>query len=317
MPQRADFRSVGEFAATRHGVFTSKEAADFGIFRRDIGSLERLGLVERLRDHVWRMVGHPVTWRQQLRAATAGNSAVASHHSAAALHRLDGLREPPAVPEILCDHAKRVDVPGAVVHRSRNFDRRDLTVVDGIPCTTLARTLCDIAARIDAACLLRGVDDAQRRGVSMNWLLDRSRALAVTGRSGPTLVGEVVRRRLGGYRVPGSWFERQLQLCLASPLLRGMERQYTLRTATGLFVARFDLALPWVRLGIEGHSRSHHLGEIAERYDEDRDMRCAKEGFEIMYLGFAATRSPAKVRRDIEEVVERRAADLVLCPPPS
>jgi len=75
-------------------------------------------------------------------------------------------------------------------------------------------------------------------------------------------------------------------------------------------VARFDLALPWVRLGIEGHSRSYDLGELAEQYDEDRDIRAPQQGWESAYLGHAATRSLWAVCRDVELIVLRRAADL-------
>jgi len=188
-------------------------------------------------------------------------------------------------------------------------------VVDGIPCTTMARTVCDLAALMDAEQLVRAVDDIQRRGASMNWLLQRATDLRQTGRSGPAEVLDVVRRRIGGYQVPDSWFERLLGECLRSPLLPGMTRQHTLRDGQGAFVARFDLAVPWVRLGIEGHSRSYHLGERAERYDEDRDLRAAQQGWEIAYLGFAATRAPSAVRRDIELLVERRAMDLGVAPP--
>ena len=185
-----------------------------------------------------------------------------------------------------------------------------MTTVDGIPCTTLARTIIDVAPILTTAELVRAIDDVQRRNVSMRWLLQRASLLQRPGRSGPAEVIDIVRRRLDGYRVPESWFERLLCQSLRSPILSGLERQFVLCDAGGSFVARFDLGLPWLRLGIEGHSRSFHLGEHAERYDEDRDIRAAKEGWDIQYLGFAATRSPERVLRDIEQIVVRRAEDL-------
>ncbi len=72
--------------------------------------------------------------------------------------------------------------------------------------------------------------------------------------------------------------------------------------------------IPRLRLGFEGHSRSYHLGERAEHYDEDRDIEAAKVGWELVYLGFAATRFVDQVRRDMEEIAVRRSADLGLAP---
>lgn len=315
MPQRANMRAVGEFAAARHGVFTLSQAAGLGVTRRDIETFDGLGVVERVRENVWRFVAYPATWRQALAAATVCTEAVASHRSAAALLRIDGMTRPPEQPELLCPNDRRVAIAGAQVHRTRDLPVDDITEVDGIACTTMARTLCDIASHVDPKVLVRAVDHAQRSGASLHWLLQRSTSLSRRGRSGPPLVADLVRRRMDGYRLPESYFERLLGSCLRSPLLPGLLRQHTLCTPSGLFIARFDLALPWARLGIEAHSRSYHLGALAERYDEDRDMRAAQEGWEIAYVGFAATRAPHVVRRDIELLVARRAADLGLSPP--
>ncbi|MCU1398386.1 MAG: hypothetical protein JWN62_1495 [Acidimicrobiales bacterium] len=212
-------------------------------------------------------------------------------------------------------HDAPVRLPNVTSHRTRSLSRADVIVIDHIPCTNLARTACDLAPSLTRDNLVRMIDDIQRRGSSMQWLMHRATRLSSSGRAGPNDVLDIVRRRLHGYRVPDSWFERVLRTCLESERLSDMTRQYVLQDAHGEFVARFDLAVPWARLGIEGHSRSYHLGELAERYDEDRDLRAAKEGWEIMYLGFAATRAPAAVRRDIEAVVERRASDFDLALP--
>ncbi|MCU1398076.1 MAG: hypothetical protein JWN62_1185, partial [Acidimicrobiales bacterium] len=292
MPTSASVRALGEFAASRHGTFTLSQAAAHGISRNDLVRMERDGVVQRIQPSIWRFTASPATWRQLTYAATLSAHVVASCFSAAALHGLDGLSMPPERPEILGHHASRIRTDRAVVRRTRSLPRADVTTVDGIPCTTLARTACDLAALVDESTLVRIIDDIQRRGASMDWLMQRATRLRVTGRSGPPEVLDIVRRRVGGYRVPDSWFERLLGRCLRSPMLEGIVRQHVLQTPEGEFVARFDLAVSWARLGIEGHSRSFHLGELIERYDEDRDIRAAQQGWEIAYLGFAATKSP-------------------------
>lgn len=315
MPQCADARAVGEFAASRYGTFDLCQAASNGLTRNHLARMERDGLIDRIRPSVWRFTAVDVTWRHETYAATLGRRATASHFSAAALHGLDGLCMPPVRAEILTPHGAPLRLPGVVTRRSRWLPRADVTIVDGIPCTTIARTICDVAAFVDHDALVRAIDDVQRRGCSLQWMIERATLLQRCGRAGPTQVLDIVRRRVDGYRVPDSWFERLLEACLRSPLLQGMVRQHELITESGDFVARFDLALPWAKLGIEGHSRSFHLGESVERYDEDRDLRSAQEGWEIAYLGFAATRSPLAVCRDIEAITKRRMLDLGVRPP--
>jgi len=312
MPKRPDVRAVGEFAASRHGVFSWSQAAAHQMSRGDIASLMRCGVITRIRRGIRRFTSSPTGWRQDAYAATLEVRAVASFFTAAALLKVDGLTAAPQRTELLCHHAAPVAIDGALIRRTRFLSKRDVTVVDGIPCTNLARTACDLAPLITNDQLIRMIDDMQRRGVSMRWVMQRAMVLRRRGRSGPAEVLDIVRRRIDGYRVPDSWFERLLEACLQSPILGGLVRQHTLRDGRGHFVARFDLALPWVRLGIEGHSRSYHLGEHAEQYDEDRDIRATQQGWEIAYLGFAATRSPWAVCRDVELIVLRRAADLGL-----
>jgi hypothetical protein len=315
MPRSADVRALGEFAACRHGTFTLKEAAAYELSRGDVRALERKGYVTRLRQGVYRLTSWPESWRADAYASVLGVHAASSHDTAAALHAADGYRDPAPGIHITCHQRAHVRLDDVTVHRTNWLPNADVTVIDNIVCTTLARTIIDVAADLTELERIRLVDDFQRRGCSLQWLIKRCNVLVEHGITrGPGLVLPIVERRVSGYRVPESWFERLIDSCLQSPLLRGLERQYELRD-DGAFVARFDFAIPWVRLGIEAHSRSFHLGELAERYDESRDMRASKVGWDIEYLGFAATRAPDAVRRDIEAIVLRRATDLGLTPP--
>jgi len=316
MPKAVDTRALSEFAACHYSTFTNVEAAAKGINANALTRLVRDNIIERVRPGIYRFLSTEVTWRHELYAATLGLHTVASHFSAAPLQRFDEFDEvAPAKPEILCHHKQPVHNDMALVRRTTWLPKADTMIIDGIPCTTMARTIIDVAPFVDEQTRVRMVDHAQRTGASMAWIIQRAEKMIKRGRSGPSDILDIARRRVGGYRVPESWFERMLSQCLRSPLLEDVVRQYELRTARGVFVARFDFAIPWVRLGIEAHSRSYHLGESVEWYDEDRDMRATKEGWEITYLGFAATRRPADVRRDIEEIVIRRATDLGLTPP--
>lgn len=86
--------------------------------------------------------------------------------------------------------------------------------------------------------------------------------------------------------------------------------QYPIRAADDRWVARVDIGIPSVRLGLEGHSRRFHFGPDAEPLDEQRDLRAAACGWELLYLGWYATRRPTDVLAVVKEVVARRRRDL-------
>jgi hypothetical protein len=84
-----------------------------------------------------------------------------SHRGAAARRRL------------LPYTGRRIDViavgyrrpPGVVVHRVSHLPDDDRTLVDGIPVTSVPRTLCDLAGVVSPHQLERAVDNAERLGV--------------------------------------------------------------------------------------------------------------------------------------------------------
>jgi hypothetical protein len=72
----------------------------------------------------------------------AGDGAVLSHRSAAALWELR--RDRRVISEVLAPRGRRPTGP-VLVHSYRRLDPRDVTVRNGIPVTTVARTLVDLA----------------------------------------------------------------------------------------------------------------------------------------------------------------------------
>jgi very-short-patch-repair endonuclease len=309
MPTSAALGAAGEFAASHHGVITRSQAAQFGLTpRRVAGLIDRAVLAESL-PGVLVVCGSPRTWVQVAYAATQLRSAPAlSHQAAAAMHRMDGWTERLPI-DVIAGWQQTVGPHAELrVHRSRSIVPADIQMVDGIRCTNLARTLCDLGDVTDRLQLQRALDDVQRRKASLLWLKHTAERLDSPRRPGPRLLLRLLAERSNGYRVPDSWFERLLESCLASEELRDIERQYTVRRPDGSFVARLDLAVPSCKLGIEGHSRSYHLGNEVERADEDRDLELAKLGWEVVYLGFGTTKSPDRTRRDLEAIARTRRA---------
>jgi hypothetical protein len=198
-----------------------------------------------------------------------------------------------------------------VFHHITPLDECDVTSVDGIPCTAIARTLADLGSVIrDQRRVGRALTDARRRNINLLELRATAARLHRPGQSGTG----VLLRLLDGIpfegQVPQTWFEELLSLCFADPALPEIVLQCPIRNDDGKIVARPDIGIPSVKLGLEAHSRRFHWGPIYEPLDEDRDIAAATCGWELIYLGWYAARRPAEVLRIVKDLVRVRKCEL-------
>jgi len=310
MPRSSRFDRAADIAAQHHSLLTRSEAAGVGLTADAVRQLLRRGVLTEPCPGVLAVAGAVETWRQRLCSVTMANDGVpvASHRSSARLQSLDGFDDD--LTEVSVPRGYRVRRPGTRVHQlSTWFEKSEIIVVDGIRCTGLVRTLCDLGSVVEPKRLERAVDDYQRRGRSLQALQLEAVRLHRAGQRGTKLLLAEVHRREGGGRVRDSWFEKLVEECLRSPLIPGLERQYVVRDSSGRIVARCDLAVPLVRLGLEAHSREFHTGPLFEGADARRDWKAAQAGWEISYLGWRDTEAPSVVRREIEAIVQQRALD--------
>jgi very-short-patch-repair endonuclease len=156
---------VAGLAERQHGVVAAWQLLAEGRTRGEIKARLRAGRLHPLYRGVY-AVGHSrVTKRGRVMAAVLayGPGALASHRTAAWLW------------EVLSDNRPRTDVTvtgrsgasraGIVLHRPRQLAEGDRTRVDGIPCTSVARTLLDIAATEPPRALRRAYEESERRRV--------------------------------------------------------------------------------------------------------------------------------------------------------
>ena len=138
-------------------------------------------------------VGVPtVSWRGRNLASVlaCGPRAVLSHRSAAGLWglRLNSTWLEVTVPE-------KVKGPPAVrVHRTRMIDPVDFTALDGIPVTTVARTLLDLAGVLRSQDLLAAIDRAERLRI-----FDLAAVVAVLDRANGRRGARALRRAIAAY----------------------------------------------------------------------------------------------------------------------
>lgn len=237
---------------------------------------------------------------------------MASHRAAAYAHRLDGFDRQPA-PEVSVSANHRLRLPaelGVVVHHVASIPADDIVTIDGIPTTGLARTLADLGSVVTEPLIRRALTDARRRRTSLRWVRSTAERLHRPGQTGTGTLLRLLDAIPFEGRVADSWFEELVAACLADHDLPPVIRQHPIIDSTGRCVARADLAIPSVRLGLEAHSRRFHFGPDAEPLDEQRDMAAAACGWELLYLGWYATKRPAEVLAIVKQVVARRQRDL-------
>ncbi len=137
---------VGELAGRQHGVVARRQLLALGLGRDQIVRRVRLGRLIRLDPGVY-AVGHAaLTQRGRWIAAvlSCGPGAALSHHSAAALWGIGSGRE-----LIHVTAPRRGRSRGAVRRHFAQLPDDERTTVDGIPVTTVPRTILDLAATAD------------------------------------------------------------------------------------------------------------------------------------------------------------------------
>lgn len=166
---------LADLASEQWGLVTTAQARDVGVSAQAVARLTNQGALERMTHGVYRVAGAPPAPLDELRAAwltldpsrRAGerlrdpSPAVVSHRSAAAIHRLGDLEADEI--EFTSGQRKQTRRPDIRIHRGK-VDAGEWTVVDGLPVTTVIRTVDDLAAaRLDGGHLASVVRDALTR----------------------------------------------------------------------------------------------------------------------------------------------------------
>ncbi len=146
-PMRPIDLTVADLAPRQHGLVARDQLLVVGS-RDQITRRLKSGRLIRIHDSVYRVPSTACSWRQALLAAclAGGKSSVASFRAAALLHGLPGGAE---VVEITTLRHHRWPYPHVVVHESRHLSELDVMIVDSIPVTRAARTLCDLAGLVE------------------------------------------------------------------------------------------------------------------------------------------------------------------------
>jgi hypothetical protein len=158
-------------AARQHGVVTSAQLAAAGFSRHAIANGAARGWLRRVHRGVYLVGPLEGPWSRAMAAVLAyGEGALLSHHPAAVLL---SIRQPPVLP-------LHVTVPGRDVrgrdgirmHTVARLDPADATRRHGIPVTSPARVLLDLATLVSPRELDRAVDEARVHRLVTDHTLD-------------------------------------------------------------------------------------------------------------------------------------------------
>jgi hypothetical protein len=150
-------------AGRQHGLVTRRNLLDLGFGPRSIEHRIKSGRLHGVTRGVY-AVGWPgLTPKRRWMAAVlaCGEGAALSHRSAACLWGIGS--EHDALVDVSVRHRTRRRRPEILIHNRPSLPLRDITTVDGIPLTTPARTLVDLATQSPPVALERAVNEADKR----------------------------------------------------------------------------------------------------------------------------------------------------------
>ena len=273
-PGHARERELAALAAEQHGVVARRQLTALGFSRRSIEIRLRAGRLHRVHRAVY-AVAHQTLTQQGLWLAAVlayGEEAVLSHRSAAALWGF--LREFGSGTEVTSPHG-HPGRPGIKLHKGR-ADPGEYTKRNGIPVTSVARTLIDLAGVIDAQRLERVFEEADRLGLLKLRELEHL-CEHLQGRRGMATIRGLIATAREPAMVRSPLEERFVELCrkhgLPPPLLN-------------VSVLGFQVDTLWPRqhLIVELDGFAFHRQRAAFERDRARDAALQVAGYRIVRL---------------------------------
>jgi very-short-patch-repair endonuclease len=269
-------RVISELASSQRGVVSRAQLISSGIQTDAIKGRVRSGRLHPLHRGVY-LVGHAVLAHgaRELAAALAcGAGTVVSHVSAAYLWQLLPYPANPGPVHVTIRGRERARRAGIRIHCVQAIDRRDIRAIHGIPITTPARTLLDLARVLPPRLLERAIAEAQvRRLVKRGDLEDQ------LGRN-PRRPGTRALRRLldldGGPAFTRSEAERRMLR-----LVRAAELPIP-RVNSRLGRYEVDSLWPKQRLVVEVDSFRFHSPRARFERDRARDAELAAAGYTVI-----------------------------------
>jgi hypothetical protein len=269
-------------ATRQHGAISRDQLRALGMSGSAISHAIRTGRLHRVFRGTYALATPSFGRNGRLSAAVLACSkgAVISHRSAGALLGL--LSDGPAVIDVIPPREQGRKIDGIRFHRVRTPRRDEVGTVDGIPCTSPARTLVDLAGVVgdwtlrscferaaqkrvlDIPAIEASMDPGRRGNKSLRALVDEWRRAAPIARKGK------LKSPLEAKVLP-----LLLRRGLPTPLLNA-----PIEIANGRI--EVDFLWPDQRVVVEADSRDFHGTEVAFERDRWRDRELFRVGYNTL-----------------------------------
>jgi len=304
-PPRASELRIGAVAEPQHGVVTLAQLAEIGLGERGAQHRAANGRLVRASRGVY-AVGQPGD-RGRWLAALLGcrrEQAVLSHRSAAELWGL--LPTAPGPIHVTSPGSRWRGPAGVIAHRA-SLAESDTAIHHGIRCTTVARTLVDVAALLDQAKLTRAIHRADELRVFDLGAIDRQLA-RMRGKRGTAALRRAL-EELDVRGVPANDAERNFKALIARAKLPEPEVNVWLALPSG---GGYRPDFLWRDRGLiaELDGRTFHARLRAFEHDRIRDRRLLDAGYATArFAAREVTRSPDQVAAELRRLLAGRRPD--------
>lgn len=281
-PHRERWAAVTAIAAEQHALISTAQLGAIGIFGEGVRWLVEAERLAHYRREVYAIAGAPSSRWQPLMAAVlaAGSPAAASFRSGAELYACPAIAPPP-FPEITVFGACSRRLTDVCAHRSDHWHEDDLTVREGIPVTSPARTLVDLGRFLSLWMLAKTYNHMLRaRLATVDDVAACLARIGGRGRPGTVWLRILTAERLLGFHPGDNDFELTVGRALGRASVPEGVPQHQVVVGRHIYV--LDRAWPEAKVGLEVDG-DVHLDSLVADHDAERRNRLTAAGWEMFY----------------------------------
>lgn len=266
----------------QHALITRQQAMTHAESRHCVDRLVSKGVWERIDRGLYGPAGVPMTWQRRLMAAvllTPPRSFV-SHRSAAALHGVGGLADPPI--EITIPRGRTFRRPWAIVHESTDLHLADIVTIDAIPTSGPLRLAMDLGGVVSPGRFRHSIRELRHGlGVESADLLRTYLRHKRQGRTGGGALRDWLDRYYDISGTPESGAELVVLDAILDAHLPAPVAQHWVNLDGHRY--RLDLAYPALRIAVEIDGAQHEDADIGAD-DEERTRRLEAAGWTVLRI---------------------------------